>query len=115
MLYCSQVCVAAGRVHQTKTALSSHPSSTDQSSCPLHSALPVDTGDERANCGDHPFLILPSGQFDLPAAGTTVPAIIGFLTAGCLLAKSLPHARRPKLERSAPLAPCYLVFSVLRL
>ena len=113
LLYCTQVCVAAGHVHAAVT-VANH-DSADARSCHSPAEDPQHTSDQCSDCGSHFFLTSPSSGGDALSAAAIASSFVWIFTYPLSSQESSPLVffRQPERHLSPP--PLYLALSVLRL
>lgn len=115
LLYCSQVCVAAGHVRAAASSPSTEPASADEMACHSPSTAPQNTNDQCTDCSASFFLApTPPSVGALTAAGT-VSSPMGFFAQPTSAPAAALLAYSGKLELYAFSPPRYLSLSVLRL
>jgi hypothetical protein len=113
LLYCTQICVAAGHATAAVTVPTHDPA--DARSCHPPAEDPQHTNDQCADCGTHFFLASPSSGGDALSAAVIASSFVLLFTYPSDAQESSPLVffRRPERHLSPP--PLYLALSVLRL
>lgn len=113
LLYCTQVCVAAGHAHAAVTVV--HHDAADARPCHPPAEDPQHTSDQCADCGTHFFLASPSSGGEALSAAAIASSFVWFFTYPPCAQESSPFvfSRQPEKHLSPP--PLYLALSVLRL
>lgn len=113
LLYCSQVCVAAGHVHTAVTTADSD--SADARPCHSPAGEPRNTSDQCSDCGSHFFLTSPSSGSDAFSVAGVASSFVWFFAYLPSTQNALPLALRRNAERRLSPPARYLSLSVLRL
>src|SRR5262245_7440937 len=115
LLYCSQVCIAAGHVHATVSVARSDANTAAATPCHSPSSVPQNTGDQCSHCSDHFFLTSMSSSTDALTTGKTVCSTISLCVYAISSPKILSSSYREKSKKLGSPSSLYLSLSVLRL